>query len=278
MLREGDASDEIVREAKHTPTDLIVMGRHSQGTVNPWLWGSVAERVLRQAPCPVVVLRPVPRPGGESPRHVLCALDLGDTAAATLEYAAGIADAMGADLSVIHVVTEGPVEAARRTLDASASRVPAPKAGLRTQVVAGVPFPEILAAAHENGACRAVVGSHGGGIVDRPFLGSTTLHLLRQSECPCPGGSRRGVPAGQEDAGDGRGARLRSAAVGIRAPRLERAAASVRVVRERSEAEAIRESGAHRGVELHVVEPVPVPLVDRPRALDVDADVGPGSW
>ena len=78
----------------------------------------------------------------------------------------------------------GPVEAARRTLDALASRVPAPKAGLRTQVVAGVPYPEILAAAHENGACLVVVGSHGGGIVDRPFLGSTTLHLLRQSECP----------------------------------------------------------------------------------------------
>jgi hypothetical protein len=28
-----------------------------------------------------------------------------------------------------------------------------------------------------------VVGSHGGGVVERQFLGSTTLHLLRHSEC-----------------------------------------------------------------------------------------------
>jgi nucleotide-binding universal stress UspA family protein len=90
---------------------------------------------------------------------------------------------MGADLSVIHV-TEGPVGAARCTLDALASRVPAPKAGLRVQVATGVPNQEILAAARENGTCLVVVGSHGGGIVDRPFLGSTTLHVLRESECP----------------------------------------------------------------------------------------------
>ena len=115
---------------------------------------------------------------------MLCALDLGETAAATLEYAAGFADAMGADLSVIHVVTEGPVEAARRTLEALVRWGFTTKRGIRAQAVTGVPHEEILAAAHENGACLVVVGSHGGGIVDRPFLGSTTLHLLRQAECP----------------------------------------------------------------------------------------------
>jgi nucleotide-binding universal stress UspA family protein len=184
VLRQGDAADEIVREARRMSADLIVMGRHSQGTVNPWILGSVAERVLRQAPCPAAVLRPVPCPGGESPWHVLCALDLGETAAATLEYAVGIADTMGADLSVIHVVTEGPVAAARRVLEALVQRVPASKRGIRAQVVTGVPYQETLGAAQENGACLIVVGSHGGGMVDRPFLGSTTLHLLREAECP----------------------------------------------------------------------------------------------
>jgi nucleotide-binding universal stress UspA family protein len=184
VLPQGDASDEIVREAKHASADLIVMGRHSQGRSNPWILGSVAERVLRQASCPVVVVRPFPGPRAASPRHVLCALDLGETAAATLKHAAGMADAITADLIVVHVVTAGHLEAARRRLDALISRRPAPKGGMSAVLVAGVPHQEILAAAHENGARLVVVGSHGGGIVDRQFLGSTTLHLLRESECP----------------------------------------------------------------------------------------------
>jgi hypothetical protein len=35
----------------------------------------------------------------------------------------------------------------------------------------------------ENGIDLVVVGSHGGGIFDRQFIGSTTLHLLRESGC-----------------------------------------------------------------------------------------------
>ena len=108
---------------------------------------------------------------------MLCALDLGETTAATLEYAAVVADAIEADLVVLHVATEGRADAARHDLDAVVSRVPATKAGIRARVATGVPYREILAAAHESGAGLVVVGSHGGGIADRQFLGSTTLHL-----------------------------------------------------------------------------------------------------
>jgi nucleotide-binding universal stress UspA family protein len=183
-LRHGEPSEEIVREAKHISADLIVMGRHSQGASNPWILGSVAERVLRQASCPVVVVRPFPRPGGAIPRHVLCALDLGETAAATLEHAVAMANAIEAALTVLHVVANGQAEAARPTLAAVVAKAPAAKGGVREQVATGVPYQEILAAAHEHGGYLIVVGSHGGGIVDRQFLGSTALHLLRQSECP----------------------------------------------------------------------------------------------
>jgi nucleotide-binding universal stress UspA family protein len=184
VVRQGDPSDEIVREANHAAADLIVMGPHSHSRSNSWILGSVTERVLRQAPCPAVVVRPFPGPGTASLRHVVCALDLGETAAATLECAVGLADAIAADLIVAHVETGGAVEGARRRLEALVSRGPLAKAGVRTVLMTGVPHEKILAAAHENGASVVVVGSHGGGIVDRQFLGSTTLHLLRQSECP----------------------------------------------------------------------------------------------
>jgi nucleotide-binding universal stress UspA family protein len=48
---------EIVRAAKEEDADLIVMGTHGRGAVAHILMGSVAERVVRKAPCPVLTVR-----------------------------------------------------------------------------------------------------------------------------------------------------------------------------------------------------------------------------
>lgn len=49
---------EIVRHAKSNDIDLIVMGTHGRGMLAQALLGSVAENVVRQAPCPVLTIRP----------------------------------------------------------------------------------------------------------------------------------------------------------------------------------------------------------------------------
>jgi nucleotide-binding universal stress UspA family protein len=48
---------EIVRYAKERDIDLIVMGTHGRGAMAHLLMGSVAERVVRTAPCPVLTVR-----------------------------------------------------------------------------------------------------------------------------------------------------------------------------------------------------------------------------
>jgi nucleotide-binding universal stress UspA family protein len=48
---------EIVRYAQHCDIDLIVMGTHGRGFVAHMLMGSVAEKVVRRAPCPVLTVR-----------------------------------------------------------------------------------------------------------------------------------------------------------------------------------------------------------------------------
>jgi nucleotide-binding universal stress UspA family protein len=185
VLLQGDPSDQIVREAKHTAADLIVMGRHSQRASNAWILGSVAERVLRKAPCPVVVVRPFPRHRGERKLLVLSALDLGETSASTLKCAAAITKALHADLRVLHVVADGETERARSAVAAVVASGSTTKGlPIQASIAVGVPYQEILAAAHNSEADLIVVGTHGGGVVDRQFLGSTTLHLLRQAECP----------------------------------------------------------------------------------------------
>lgn len=56
-LLNGDPADEIGRAARALECDLIVMGTHGRKGVAHFLMGSVAERVVRSAPVPVVTVR-----------------------------------------------------------------------------------------------------------------------------------------------------------------------------------------------------------------------------
>jgi nucleotide-binding universal stress UspA family protein len=55
--RAGNAATEIVRFAGDHEIDLIVMGTHGRGFVGHIVMGSVAEKVVRTAPCPVLTVR-----------------------------------------------------------------------------------------------------------------------------------------------------------------------------------------------------------------------------
>ena len=71
MFLHGDAAEEIVRYARRHAIDLIVLGAHGRTGVSPALLGSVTERVIRTAPCPVLT---VPHPAlghGEEARVLL---------------------------------------------------------------------------------------------------------------------------------------------------------------------------------------------------------------
>lgn len=57
QLREGDAAPEIVRAAKSGRADLIVIGTHGRRGMSRFFLGSVAERVVRTATCPVMTVR-----------------------------------------------------------------------------------------------------------------------------------------------------------------------------------------------------------------------------
>jgi nucleotide-binding universal stress UspA family protein len=55
-LREGDPVTEILRAAREIPADLIVMGTRRRTGLGRLLLGSVAEQVVRRAPCPVLTV------------------------------------------------------------------------------------------------------------------------------------------------------------------------------------------------------------------------------
>ena len=61
-VRSGTPSTEINRAAKVSNIELIVLASGSRGLTDTILIGSTAQRVQATAPCPVLVVRPTPRP------------------------------------------------------------------------------------------------------------------------------------------------------------------------------------------------------------------------
>jgi universal stress protein A len=56
--RVGSVHDTICDVAREEAADYIVMGTHGRGGIARFMLGSVADRVVRTAPCPVVTVRP----------------------------------------------------------------------------------------------------------------------------------------------------------------------------------------------------------------------------
>ena len=59
--RVGDAGTEIAAFAEDRGADLIVIPSHGRKGISRWLIGSVAERVVRSAHCPVLILKDIPQ-------------------------------------------------------------------------------------------------------------------------------------------------------------------------------------------------------------------------
>jgi nucleotide-binding universal stress UspA family protein len=193
LIRTGDPAREIVAAADRLRADVIVMATHGRSGFDRWVLGSVTDKVLRRATCPVLTVSPsAGAPEGAHPRpngRVLCAVDLSRASRRTLSLAVCLARWMRARLTALHVVEGVPVRAGR-TAQASARRrlqqevAAAGGEAAETLVRAGRPYREILRAARERGAGLIVVGVHGDDAEDGRFFGATADHVVRQSTVP----------------------------------------------------------------------------------------------
>ncbi len=171
------------------------------GAPSPWLGGRVRAAVARRAPCPLLVVPPVPRLGGA---EVVCGIrDWADVA--TAEVGASLALGLGLELTLVHVLPtpvgsgwRAPVPdvglfeppwddiAADRLLDAVGQAVAAAPA----RRVAHGPAGRTLAhEAAERDAAILVIGAPRYGRVGSALTGSASTWLLRRTARPlvvCP--------------------------------------------------------------------------------------------
>ena len=198
-LRQGKVVTEILREAGSMTASLIVIGTHGRGGFEQLVLGSVAEKVLRKARCPVLAVPP--DAGGSAQvafRRILCATDFSEPSSHALAYAQTLAAPTAANLSLVHVLewpfgdTVGPdaVTTLRQSLEAEAKdnlAALAAGAGARVAesvVLRGKPSREILAFARARSVDLIVMGVSGRGALDMAILGSTTHQVLHGAPCP----------------------------------------------------------------------------------------------
>jgi nucleotide-binding universal stress UspA family protein len=182
------------------------MGTHGRSGFDRIALGSIAEKTLRRAPCPVLTVPPadtmVPVADGPPFRRIVCAVDFSDASLKGLEYAFSLAQEDDAQLFVTHVI-DWPDDATlpsslaqaiagtrreweeekRRQLQLlvpdSARTWCRPEALLRV----GSPARELLAVADERDADLIIMGVHGHGAIDRALFGSTAHKIVRGARC-----------------------------------------------------------------------------------------------
>jgi nucleotide-binding universal stress UspA family protein len=112
VLLDGDAREQIPRLADEHLPSLIVLGTRGRGRVERGMIGSVAERIMRKTGGPSLTVGPeAPAPDTSRPlfQRMLYATGLSPAAARGAAYAAGMAEAFGSSLEVLHVVNPDDV-------------------------------------------------------------------------------------------------------------------------------------------------------------------------
>jgi nucleotide-binding universal stress UspA family protein len=108
-LVEGyDIAQELVALAKETACDMVVMGTHGREGLARLLMGSVAERVVRLAHLPVLLLRlsQTIHTSVEFPKRILVALDGSEASSDALRQAAQLARQLGSELVLLHGIPD----------------------------------------------------------------------------------------------------------------------------------------------------------------------------
>ncbi len=112
LLDRGRVWDVLGSVIQRESVDLLVLGTHGRGGLKKLALGSVAEQVLRLAPCPVLTIGPHVPPASLGPvefRRILFATDFGAAANKAFPYALSLAEDYRAKLVLLHMVPPMPV-------------------------------------------------------------------------------------------------------------------------------------------------------------------------
>lgn len=202
----GEAAATVVDQALGTHADLLVMGTHGRSGFDRFFLGSVTEKVLRKAPCPVLTVpphAPAAPPSAVSIRTILCPVDFSPAALEAFGFALDLARRANASVVLVHAIEflaeEEPrafehfsvpefraylAEDARQRLQSLVSGEAPLSLGVNIEVVVGRAHHGILHVAADESADLIVMGAQGRSGAALALFGSTTQQVVRGATCP----------------------------------------------------------------------------------------------
>jgi nucleotide-binding universal stress UspA family protein len=204
MVDIGHPANRILECSRSLPADLIVIGTHGIGGFDHLVLGSVTEKVLRKAACPVLTVPPHARTTSSLPfKRILCPVDFSDSSLSALEFAFSLAQEGDAELTILHVfdrlaedepLANRPISVPEYRLEVEADFMARLHALVpdsvrtwcrpHTRTAHGKAYREILGIATEDRADLIVMGVHGRNALDLMLFGSTTNQVVRRATCP----------------------------------------------------------------------------------------------
>ncbi len=202
VVHQGVASDCILAFAKSQNMDLIVMGMHGRRGLDRLMLGSVTERVMRAASCPVLTVNkalqdlvsPDQSPGPVRLSRILFCTDFSENSCRALEHAISLTAEYGAELTLLHVLEDVPFPA--KIQDAMTTAVEqldelialdthqTGKGSIRSTVRIGKPYQQIIQMATEDRTDLVIMAVRGRGALDVAVFGSTTYRVMQFGPCP----------------------------------------------------------------------------------------------
>jgi len=200
VVHLGIAPDSILSFAEARKSDVIVMGTHGRRGYDRLMLGSVTDRVMRQAPCPVLAVCKPPHDSmaaGEQPHHhhlsrVLFCTDFSENSERALTYAISVTAEYDAELTLLHVLEDVPSPAKSQAVMAAATgqldKLVSPEIRktltIKTAVRVGKPYQQIIQLTQEAGIDLVTMGVRGRGALDLAVFGSTTYRVMQLGPCP----------------------------------------------------------------------------------------------
>ncbi|MBI2321737.1 MAG: universal stress protein [Chloroflexi bacterium] len=213
----GEPGEAIVEASAWRSADLVVMATHGRSGLGRWVYGSVADHVLRGATVPVFLVRAgvAPPVRAALPSQVVVPLDGSEVAEAALPWAVELARLLGAGIALLRAVElpafgenlspranvlEAAEVEARRYLEGVSDGLRRDGLELTYAVRLGTPAWSIASCARELGSSLLVMATHGRSAMARLVYGSVAAGVLREASVPLLLVPARGMEAGRRAA------------------------------------------------------------------------------
>jgi nucleotide-binding universal stress UspA family protein len=203
-VEEGSPALQILSGVARHRADLIVIGTHGASGFERLMLGSITEKVVRKAACPVLTVPPRAHSTARLPfQRILCPVDFSPPAARAFQLALSLAQEAEAQLMLLHVLEwpigheppplptfNVPEYRIYREKEAAAELEKLVPAAARnwcepsTHLAHGKPHEQVLAFAGDHGVDLIVIGVHGRSALDVALFGSTTNQVIRGATCP----------------------------------------------------------------------------------------------